>query len=171
MPHCDSAGLTQHIVFGLADAFPNSADAPEDPWQRMAWREDFLHRGAGECLLRGEAAKVVEEALLQFDGVRYALRAWCVMPNHVHVLALLAHMYPLSRIVHSWKSYSANRINTLLGRTGRLWRREYYNHFVRDDDEYRTPLAYIENNPVSAGLVSDAAAWRWSSAYKRRRDS
>jgi putative DNA methylase len=91
------------------------------------------------------------------------------MPNHVHALLVTEHMQPLSRIVHSWKSYSANGVNKLLSRSGRLWRREYYDHFVRDVDEYVAVVDYIENNPVSAGLVQIASDWRWSSAWSGAR--
>jgi putative DNA methylase len=90
------------------------------------------------------------------------------MPNHVHALIVAQYTHPLSRIVHSWKSYSANRINRLLSRSGRLWRREYYDHFVRDNDEYGSVVGYIENNPVAAALAATAADWRWSSAWSGR---
>lgn len=166
LPHYDGADMTQHVVFGLADAFPNENEAPVDADQRRTWRESYLDRGVGACVLRAEAAEVVQEALLHFDGLRYALMAWCVMPNHVHVLAITAHGWPLGKIVHSWKSFSANGINALLNRTGRLWRREYYDHFVRSEEEFQATTAYIENNPVKAKLVNDAAAWPFSSAWR-----
>lgn len=170
LPHYDGSWATQHVVFGLADAFPDEAEAPENAQERLEWREAHFHRGYGECVLRGAAAAIVENALLHFDGLRYALTAWCVMPNHVHVLATTAHMWPLSKIVHAWKSFSAKRVNQLLKRSGRLWRREYYDHFVRSDEECSTTVAYIENNPVSAGFVTEASAWRWSSAWQGPRD-
>ncbi len=168
LPHYDAADMTQHVVFGLADAFPHEKDAPKDAGQRFDWRERHLNRGSGECLLRGEAADLVERALLHFDGERYALRAWCVMPNHVHVVLVTTDTHPLSRVVHSWKSFTANCVNELVARTGPLWRREYYDHYLRDEDEFIKTRAYVENNPVAAGFVKDAADWRWSSAWAGR---
>jgi REP element-mobilizing transposase RayT len=166
LPHYDGAGMTQHVVFGLADAFPDESKAPTDRAERFRWREAALDCGLGERLLQDEAATEVQSALLHFDGLRYALMAWCVMPNHVHALVTTAHGWALNRIVHSWKSYTANKINAMLGRERRLWRREYYDHFVRTDEEYVATCAYIENNPVAARLASSPADWRWSSAWQ-----
>jgi len=168
LPHYDAAEVVQHVVFGLADAFPDESLAPQEPRARIVWRERALDSGLGACLLRGQAAEIVEEALLRFDADRYALLAWCVMPNHVHVLLATTQLWPLGPIVHSWKSFTANQINRLHQRTGRLWRREYYDRFMRDDDQFSTTKAYIERNPVSAGLINDASAWRWSSAWVGR---
>lgn len=168
LPHFDGPGATQHVVFGLADAFPDESNAPEEQGARFRWREAVLHRGSGECLLRGLAAEAMEGVLLHFDGERYSLFAWCVMPNHVHALVATNKGWPLSRIVHSWKSFSANAVNKLAGRSGRLWRREYYDHFVRTNTEFDDTRCYIENNPVAAGLVGAPDEWRWSSAWAGR---
>ena len=90
------------------------------------------------------------------------------MPNHVHVLVEMKDGFPLAEIVHSWKSFTANEVNKILSRTGDFWQREYHDRFVRDDDDYRNVLAYIENNPVKAGLAKSTDAWRHSSAWGRR---
>jgi putative transposase len=80
------------------------------------------------------------------------------MPNHV----------PLHKIVHSWKSYTANQINKVHSRSGAVWQREYFDRYMRDDDELRATIHYIEQNPVIAGLVECADAWMWSSARLRK---
>jgi putative transposase len=72
---------------------------------------------------------------------------------------------PLSKVLHSLKSYTANRINKLLGRTGQLWQHESYDHWVRDDAELERIVAYIAANPVKAGLAERAEDWKWSSAH------
>jgi hypothetical protein len=65
----------------------------------------------------------------------------------------------------SLKGYTAHEVNRLLGRTGvPFWQRESYDHWVRDQPEWQKIVAYIENNPVKAGLVSRAEDYRWSSA-------
>jgi REP element-mobilizing transposase RayT len=76
--------------------------------------------------------------------------------------------FPLSEVVHSWKSFTANEANKILGRSGDFWQREYHDRFIRDDDHYRNAVFYIENNPVKAGLAKTAQAWRYSSAWEHR---
>ena len=165
IPHCDHAGYVQHIVFGLADAVSGAPES-DDTERRTAWWDAQFDRGAGACLLRGDAATIVEEALLHFDGERYRLLGWCVMPNHVHVLAEQFASASLDRVVHGWKSWTANAINRLHGRTGRLWRREYFDRYMRTDEQFWTTRRYIEMNPVAAGLCHAPHDWPWSSASR-----
>jgi REP element-mobilizing transposase RayT len=103
--------------------------------------------------------------LLHFDTVRYRLFAWVVMPNHVHALLQLVPGRPLDRIVHSWKSYTAKQANRLLGRTGPFWAREYFDRVMRDDGHLVKTAAYIETNPVKAGLCASISDWQFSSAW------
>ena len=105
---------------------------------------------------------------MRFDGERYGLIAWCVMPTHVHVLIERKDGWAVSSVVHSWKSFTANAINRALGLTGSFWAREYYDRFMRHADQAETTLAYIENNPVAAGLCPSPGDWPWSSASYRR---
>ncbi len=71
--------------------------------------EEYLDAGAGECWMRrDDVAGVVAAALQHFDGSRYDLGAWCVMPNHVHCVVRSFAGYELAAIVHSWKSFAAS---------------------------------------------------------------
>ncbi len=89
------------------------------------------------------------------------------MANHVHVL-LLPRVAP-TRLLQSLKGVTAREANLLLGRTGEsFWQRESYDHWVRDSAELERIVAYIENNPVKAGLVPRAEDYRWSSAGEGR---
>jgi REP element-mobilizing transposase RayT len=81
----------------------------------------------------------VADALRHFDGERYRLVAWCVMPNHVHAVVQPAAGHVLEEIVHSWKSFTAHQANKLLGRTGPFWMAEAYDHLVRDEVIWRAP--------------------------------
>jgi REP element-mobilizing transposase RayT len=163
LPHCDAAGLTQHIVFGLSDSIPPGKRPPS-----AIHADRVLDAGHGACVLREAAcAKFVQNALLHSDGERYRLAAWCIMPNHVHVVAEQIEGNPLGDIVQSWKSASSHQINTHLGREGRLWRREYFDRFMRDEAHLHTTIAYVEGNPVDAKLVTNAGEWRFSSAFWR----
>jgi REP element-mobilizing transposase RayT len=120
--------------------------------------EAYLDAGHGECHLRKrEIAEEVRGALMYFHGARYELLAWCVMPNHVHVLFTPLGGHGLGEIVHSWKSFTAKKANRLLGREGEFWMAEYYDRLVRDGEELAHHREYILKNPVKAGL----GEWAW----------
>ena len=98
----------------------------------------------------------------------YQLGAFVVMVNHVHVL-LLPIVNP-SRLLQSLKGFTAREANRMLGRTGEpFWQAESYDHWVRDEKEHARVTAYIETNPVKAGLVECAEDYRWSSANQQKR--
>ena len=91
------------------------------------------------------------------------------MANHVHV-PLLPEISP-SRLLKSLKGHTAREANRLLGRTGEpFWQRESYDHCVRDSAEFARIVAYIENNPVKAGLVQRAEEYPWSGGTQSWRD-
>jgi REP element-mobilizing transposase RayT len=92
--------------------------------------------------------------------------AWVVMPNHVHVLIEDGET-PLSTIIRNWKSFASVEANKLLGRTGRFWQPEYWDHFMRDEEQTRKAIRYIENNPVKAGFCRTPEAWPFASARFR----
>jgi putative DNA methylase len=180
VPHFDSTDVTQAITFRLADALPRQvvetwqdelAHLPEreaDIEQRRRI-ERYLDAGYGVALLRDErVARPVERALLHFDGERYRLHAWVIMPTHVHVVCTPLDGNSLASLAHSWKSYTAKIANSVLGRTGALWQREYFDRAIRDERHFRAIIAYIESNPVVAGLCQDPAAWPFGSARLRR---
>ena len=70
-----------------------------------------------------------------------------------------ARDHTLAGIVHGWKSYTAKEANRLLRRTGVFWQREYYDHLVQDEAEFRRVVRYVLENPVKAGLRD----WPWVS--------
>src|SRR5215472_2604027 len=101
------------------------------------------------------------------DLGQYKLHAFVVMANHIHLLITPA--IPLPRITKGLKGVTARAANQILRRTGKpFWLDESYDHWVRSSKECNRITAYIENNPVSAGLVSRAEDWPWSSAQARR---
>ena len=183
LPHWTRDHSIYHIAFRLADSVPQSkreewirereaiADsakresreltADEDERIRFLYSErieKFLDSGHGECLLRQpDIADLVAAAIRHFDGQRYSLHAWCVMPNHVHVIVEPWPDHDLAKIIHSWKSFSAHEINKRLGRTGDVWQHDAYNHIIRSENEYRFQLAYVWENPDKAKLPN----WKW----------
>ncbi|MFZ1416472.1 MAG: DUF1156 domain-containing protein [Defluviicoccus sp.] len=182
LPHWEADETPQHIVFRLADSLPAAllerwrrelAHLPPDA-QRLERRkriEAALDAGQGDCWHRQpEIAALIEAALLHFDGERYRLHAWCVMPNHVHVLATPRDGESLSAIVHSWKSFTAKEANRRLGREGTFWQEEYFDRSIRNAEHFAATVAYIENNPVKAGLCDSPGAWSASSAARGGED-
>ena len=119
-------------------------------------------------LRRPEIAERVVTALLDGDGKlqRYQLHAFVVMPNHVHLL--VTPKVVATRWLAPLKGFTAFHANELLNRHGQaFWQEESYDHLVRSGSEFDRIRAYIEENPVTAGLVSEAEQYPWSSAASR----
>jgi len=172
LPHFDSPKTIQFVTFRLADSLPRAViealNAQADAVQRV---DHELDNGLGACWLRRPdiAALVQDALLLHFDGDRYRLLAWCLMPNHVHVVIEIPGNHSLSDIVRSWKSFTSRRANAHLGRTGSFWHADYFDRYIRDDEHLARTIEYVEQNPAKAGLVDVAAGWLWSSARLRSR--
>ena len=126
-------------------------------------------------------AQSVADSLHYRDEKSYHLEAYCIMPNHVHVvftpllkaasltpkhtakgLRLVSDLPDLEAIMHSLKSYTANQANKLLQRSREFWESESYDHWVRDDKEFRRIVRYVLENPVKAGLLNNRREWKWS---------
>jgi REP element-mobilizing transposase RayT len=174
LPHYDAPGVTQIVTMRLVDSLPASRRGEwehllriENDRERRRRLETYLDRGLGECWLRQPAiATLAEGALRFFDGERYTLAAWVVMPNHVHLLVDVWET-PLSELVKSWKGFVAREANKVLGRSGAFWEREYLDTVVANEAHRQTAVRYIENNPAKAGLAREAKEWPWSSARFR----
>ncbi len=108
---------------------------------------------------------MVQEALLKFDGERYRLLSWVIMPNHGHVILSPIVGFSVSEIMHSIKSYTAHEANKILDRTGQFWAKEYFDRYIRDQRHFANTIAYIENNPVKARLCKAPEQWPYSSAF------
>ncbi len=114
---------------------------------------NYLDRGHGQCVLRRpELAKVVAESLQHFDGSRYHLADFVVMPNHVHLLCCLLGETEIEAQCTSWKHFTAVKVNQVLGRKGRFWQEESFDHLVRSPEQFAYFQSYIARNPVVAGL-------------------
>ena len=157
--------------------------------QLFAAYDSFLDAGTEiRWLADPRVAALVRSNLYHHNGTRYRLLAYCIMPNHVHVLLLptdeddrgaggpharpdeqfgeaLDAGSPLSSIMHSLKSYTAHEANKLLVRSGEFWQSESYDHWVRDEDEMARIVEYIALNPVKAGLVERPQDWWFCSAH------
>ncbi|MGI9142670.1 MAG: DNA methyltransferase, partial [Fluviibacter sp.] len=181
LPHWTCQGAVYHVVFRLADSVPQSklaqwdedlaAELTDEALREARYRkhqemENWLDAGHGVCHFRQpEIAELVANALKHFDGDRYQLHAWCVMPNHVHVIVEPLSDNPLYKIIHSWKSFTANAINRQLGVSGTLWQADAYNHIIRTQKEYDYQVQYVWQNPDKANLPD--WPWRWANVVIR----
>jgi len=184
LPHWTKAGAIYHTRLRLSDSLPQSTlnawkeerkeltkkAAQEEKTFTKTEQEQFeflfsekvekhLDAGYGSCWLEQQPiATLMRDALMYFDDEHYKLLAWCIMPNHVHII-----FQPLTRepsdILHSWKTYTANRANRLLRRSGSFWQREYFDRIARDQEDLERMVEYVWNNPDNAGLKN--WPWRW----------
>ena len=194
LPHLKKESAVYFVTFRLNDSLPahevarlkherrvilEQARAAKNPltWheeqQLLAWYcdkvEALLDAGHGACWLsRPDVADLVSGALKHFDGQRYELPAWVVMPNHAHAVVWPMPGQTLSDILHSWKSFTSNQANKILHRAGEsFWQAESFDHWIRDDTERVRLVAYVENNPVKARLCKSPEDWKWNSAHER----
>ncbi len=182
LPHWNQANALVFVTWRLADSLPQAKlaeieevqkaflSACPEPWDEATVRlyrknvsrekEAFLDAGHGACVMKeGTVRQLAEDALRFFDGSRYRLHAYVVMPNHVHVLFEVLPGYPQNRVLHMWKSYTAKAINKALGRQGRLWQDESWDRLIRNESHYRNCVAYIrDNNPRLACILTPCAA-------------
>jgi putative transposase len=180
LPHWRQEGATYFVTFRLADSLPQ-AKLDELSELRREWEcrhpppwttetleqlgrevvervERWLDQGMGSCVLKEPSfAELVTNAMHHFDGTRYELGAYVVMPNHAHALLrpLMCEEHPLETLLGSWKQFSSKRINERTGAKGELWQDESYDRIVRDGEHLWRSLQYIGRNPEKAGLARD----------------
>ncbi|MCG2715979.1 MAG: transposase, partial [Candidatus Marinimicrobia bacterium] len=111
--------------------------------------DDLLDNGYGSCILaEPDNKEIVENAVKYFDGERYYLDKFVVMPNHVHIIVIPRNEWTLSKITHSWKSYTANELNKLTNQSGPVWMPESFDHIIRSPKQLERIRQYIEDNPM-----------------------
>ncbi len=183
LPHWTKQGAVYSVAFRLADSLPRAlleawVGEREDiiatarqmgrPLSEQEERrlqdlfsekvEKHLDAGHGACwMARDDIARIVADVLRQFDEERYRLFAWCVMPNHVHVVLQPLAGHELPQILHSWKSFTANAANKALERKGSFWQPEYYDHLIRNEEDLWRSIQYVLQNPAGARLQG----WKW----------
>lgn len=182
LPHLERDGAIYFVTYRLADALPQRvlvefqaerdallakaqvsgtlSPAEQERLDLLVSRriQRYLDAGAGAChLAKPGVADIVAESLQRYAGTRYQLYAWCVMPNHVHVVMQPLAPATLTTILYTWKSFTSKQIGALLGTHGVLWQREYYDHLIRDDQALWRIIRYVAENPSKANLLD----WPW----------
>jgi len=127
-------------------------------------------RGNGRAtVLHSDADFLSFTDLMKSAQERVALEifAWCLMPNHVHLVVRPKDNGDLARWMHWLLTSHVQRHRTRYKTTGRIWQGRYKAFPIQEDRHLLTVLRYVERNPVRATLVAHAAEWRWSSAAER----
>lgn len=174
LPHWQPSGRALFLTWHLYGSLPrNRFPPPGSPsaGKSFVWMDRYLDRASvGPTWLHKE-----EIAQLVLRSFHYAecslgfsdLHAWVIMSNHVHLL-ISPHVKP-ARLLQSVKGYTAREANRILQRTGQpFWQSESFDHWIRDEQQFKRVRSYIETNPVCAGLVTHPDQYRWSSAYAGR---
>lgn len=184
LPHWTKEGAIYHVRIRLGDSLPqqvlqawaeekkgiieNAVQKGRALTQSEQKHLEFLHSekvekyldaGHGACLLRqDDVAGIFAQALRHFNDQDYKLFAWCIMPNHVHVV-VKPLVKELHEIVYSWKWFTAMKANAFLNRRGTFWQREYFDHLLRNQESLERTVEYVWANPEEAGLRN--WKWRW----------
>jgi REP-associated tyrosine transposase len=108
-----------------------------------------------KVFLNQTAAKILLDALKWLnDHNRIALVVAVVMPDHLHFVSELKDT-SLANVMHSLKSFTANKINKVLNRNGQLWERQYYERVIRNEKALKETVEYCLGNPARKGLAED----------------
>ncbi len=193
LPHIHPEGHPLFITFNLADSIPLDVwlklkQQREQELQKTAPEQHYLIQKKffgkyDEWLDRAEygnhwlalanIAQIVADELHRMDGERYRLLAYCIMPNHIHMLieSLVTEAakhhgksrnYPVTETLRLLKGRTARACNLELKRSGKFWQHESYDHYARNDEELGRIVAYIINNPVKAGLAKEWTEWKFT---------
>ena len=105
------------------------------------------------------------QKLLGLAGARASMRllAYCLMPNHWHLVVWPRSDRAVSAYVQWLSSEHACYFNRTRSTAGHVYERRFRSVVVQDDRHLWTLLQYVENNPARAGLVTSAEQWKWSS--------
>jgi REP element-mobilizing transposase RayT len=124
-------------------------------------------------ILPERARSIVLECCLHDNGEKFDLRAAVVMPDHVHMIFTplidyeAMEVHSLARIMHAIKGTSAHKVNKAIGRRGRVWQAESFDHVLRSSESLDAKIEYLLENPVRRGLVRDLTLypWLWAKAF------
>lgn len=170
LPHWNQSGKIQYITFRLVDSLPQSRlselkqlkekflknnplpwdyDTLQKYWKTVSpFESELLDAGYGQCILKNaDIRRIVSDSLSHFNGMRYDLLAYVIMPNHVHILLLIYDGEQIENIMHSLKSFTSKMINRKTGQSGSVWMREYFDRIVRTKQHLRHCIDYIKENP------------------------
>ncbi len=137
-------------------------------FKKMDWGLDQIIDG-NDFLKNEKVAEIIASKIHLYDGELYDLLAYCIMPNHVHLVfdtsiqlqgkenenLNLKNYIQVNEILRKVKGGSAFEVNRFLNRKGKFWQRESYDHYVRSGKELTNIIWYVIRNPVVAKLVDN----------------
>jgi putative transposase len=165
LPHWHPPGATIFVTWRLAGTFPRLDKSFADG-RTFAKQDQLLDRATTvpTWLRRAEIAACVVDCIREYADCFYQLRAFVIMPNHVHIL--ITPTIDLAKITRAIKGRSARQANAILGRMGMpFWQDESFDHWIRHPQQFEKVKVYIEHNPVRAGLATTPEQWPYSSAF------
>ena len=196
LPHWSQGETCVFVTFRLADSIPKEKriqwraerdewmDKHPQPWdentsieynERFGGKlEQWLDDGFGSCVLKDSCCReIIERSLSYFDGQRYVLYAFVVMPNHVHVLFAPLAPHTMSTIIQSWKSFTARIMRKRIGGIGPFWQKESWDRLIRSESHFRYVANYIRNNPGKSNIpvyASETCAkiCNWDDSMEKR---
>ena len=159
LPHYLLSGADYFITCRLAGTLPQ----PKMRRSFSEWEKQLHHSGLGpKWLANPHVAQLVWDALHYRNGKVFDLHAFCIMPNHLHlVFRHLVGDFPkgplqndsLTGIMHSLKRKTALDANKVLQRQGPFWQDESFDRMIRTTSEWQKTIYYTIQNPLKAGLV------------------
>jgi len=154
LPHTDLIGYYQFVTFRTHDSI--------DDYLKRVRNEDISNRekeykidqyidlSAKGCYLNGSVLEYLKEFFISKDKSFYDLDAFCVMPNHIHIL--FKQNDELKKIMKILKGSTSFQINKMLGKKGTFWEENYYDIVIRDENHFDVVYEYIKYNPIKAEL-------------------
>lgn len=150
------AESTVHRRLHNHDALLDELSAAENrEFKRLTDR--VFHRSLDEChgaclLRRPELAKIVGDAVLFYQDLKYDLDRFVVMPNHVHAIVQFRTGANLKTVSQSWMRFTARKINVATGDSGAFWQPEPFDHIIRSPEQFAYLQRYTADNPKKARL-------------------
>jgi REP element-mobilizing transposase RayT len=156
LPHLSLIEHYQFITFRTQDSVDQyilkiSQDTKISNKQKQYRIDQYLDTSENGAYLYGKNIQILKEVILSKEKSNmYHVDAFCVMPNHVHIL--LKQKDELANIMKYIKAKSAIELNRNMNRRGKFWLNDYFDKAVRDEKHYNLVYEYILNNPLKAEL-------------------
>ena len=150
LPHIDDLDYFQFITFrtndSLDDYLDKIAKQNNSNAEKQLQIDEYLDQSNKGSYLNGDVLDYLYYYFNEKDKEIYSLVAFCIMPNHVHML--FKPSKPLSKIMQIIKGSSSNRINKLRQSQSKFWADNYYDKAIRNERHFNVVYNYIKNNPL-----------------------
>jgi REP element-mobilizing transposase RayT len=111
-------------------------------------------RGENQLCVPETAEMLLESAAVYHERQRWFARLFLLMPDHVHALLAFPPSESMSEVIRNWKSYTARKCRI-------SWQKNFFDHRIRDDEQWELKARYIRENPLRKALVQPGEDWPW----------